>query len=742
MKRICALLLCMAMLVFNAALFVSAEEETGVVSQNAVSYTCRYDAKSKQVIIEGTVNHDFTVAHSTYRIGVISIAPGQDCSAVINDPEAELLADAAMTVKFVFHASAETEFQRYYRYAIIFTSPEGERLLGTEPKVPSVNSEPEYDSSSRTGFKGISDASPSDIGRYGAGTVIIDAELSKMLGDSSDSILYPMNGSYIHIRKSYIEEIDRAVTSASVNNADIYFRLLLSSSCTLISAVHGDGGRYSIPDMCSEEAVSYLSTLLKFISDRYEDKICGVIAGSRIDDAEYTNDIGTLSFEQYADMYALYLTAIGNAFRESGDNIDAVIPISDSNDFSGESIGKTLNTEKLLDAVVYRLENVISGNFRCSVMLEAETSPLEITVGSTGKKIKTDGQSDSSRLCAENISVLSDYIRRLTEKYETAPRSLIYLWTPDASLSGTAFCCAYAYTYVQLLKNDCVSAFAVNFGDDLRGAEKLFKYIDTSKGGELLTGLARYFEDTSVLSTELPTLRTLIEKNFENTLSIGIKGEFQYMDFTSSSVFDCMKAGEHCKYIRSDHDADGTRALRITTSDMSVGDTAECIAVFEYPEKYGYTPYLSLYFAVDAPDASDMAVYEVTLTAGRENVHIETVGAVKNGELNELFFDVSEYSALSDATYIKVSVRCLIEPTAGLSLWLHELKGYSDIYTSSELEELITAQRLAERGENVEDEEIFDYTVIFTVIGIMLAVGAVGIGLIMVLKREEDKKDE
>lgn len=739
MKRICALLLCAAILAFNTALFVGAEAQEEAVSQNAVSYTCRYDAKGRQVIIEGTVNHDFTVAHANYRIGVIAVAPGQNITAAISNPDAEFLAEASMTVKFVFHAAAETEFQRYYRYAIVFTSPDGERLLGAEPRVPSVLSEAEYSAEERTGFKGIANASPSDVGKYGAGTVIIDAELSKMLGDSSDSILYPMNGSYIHVRKSYIEEIDRAVVSAKLGNAEVYFRLLLSSSCEKMAAVIGDGGKYGVPDMYSEEAVIYLSTLLKFISERYEDSISGVIAGSRIDDAEYTNGVGTLSQAQYADMYTLYLTAIGNAFREGENNIDVVIPISSANDFTGESSGRLLNTADLLDDVVYRLENVISGNFRCSVMLETGASPLGISAEGIGEKIKTDVPSNDTELCAENITVLSEYIRALGEKYETAPQSFMYLWTPDEALSGTAFCCAYAYNYVQLLKNGYVSAFAVDFGGDFRGAEKLFKYIDTSNGGELLEELAKYFDDASALSASLPVLRTLIEKNFENALPSGIKGEFQYMDFTSSAVFDCMKAGERCKYIRSDHNAEGTRALRITTSDMGVGDTAECIAVFEYPEYYGYTPYISLCLAVDAPDASDMAVFEVTLTAGRESVSIAAFGAVKNGELNELFFDISEYSALSNATYIKISVRCLTEPTAGLSLWLHGLKGYSDIYTDAELEELITAQRLAERGEDEDVEEGFDYTVIFTVVGVMLAVGAVGIGLIMVLKREEDK---
>jgi hypothetical protein len=96
------------------SLSASAEEQndTGILT-NAVYYTCNYDAKDKQIAIEGTVNHDFMISHANYTISVIAILPGQDYRTVVSDPSPEILAEASMSVKFTFHVEVSTNFERY-----------------------------------------------------------------------------------------------------------------------------------------------------------------------------------------------------------------------------------------------------------------------------------------------------------------------------------------------------------------------------------------------------------------------------------------------------------------------------------------------------------------------------------------------------------------------------------------------------------------------------------------------------
>ena len=187
--------------------------------------------------------------------------------------------------------------------------------------------------------------------------------------------------------------------------------------------------------------------------------------------------------------------------------------------------------------------------------------------------------------------------------------------------------------------------------------------------------------------------------------------------------------------------AEGVRALQMGTIAMEHGEVAESVCVFEYPEDYIYTPYISIIAGVSDEKADDNSLYEITLTMGMENARIVTTGMLKNGELAELFFDISEFSEISMCNYLKISVRCLTGKTEEMSVWLHSIKGYSAEYTSSELSNLIEQRRQQIRNED-SAEEGFDRGIIITIIGVTFAVGAVAIGLTIVFKRDEEDEDE
>lgn len=747
MKRICAFMLCMIMLVISLATsaFADGEKKETQILENAVYYSCDYDAKEKQVIIEGTVNHDFMISHSDYTIRVMSVLPGENFDSVISNPESKVLAETSMTVKFTFYVPISGNIERYSKYAILFCSPEGENLLTGEPKMPSVSSDFSYDPTRRMGFKGIMSKNSASISDSGAGTVIIDIDLEKMIGDTADSILYPMNGSYVHIRKSYIEDIDKTVLASAVGESRVYFRILLGASSTAIeSYAVDDTKKYGIPNMYSETVIDYVITLTSFLAERYgidSGGLDGIIAGSRIDDTETVNAIGSMSVEEYAELYTMYLAVLANAVRDKDNTVDIVIPLSDANDYTSESYVKDpVRASVLLDNIIYRLDNTVSGNFHCSVMLETDVTPLGITVRSIGDGIDTDFSEDDARLGVRNISDFTSYITALSSKYENVPSNVIYMWHSDGTVSGDALCCAYAYMFKILSQNTTISSFVADFGDNEYSVYRLFKYIDTDCSDEMLSPLLRYFNDTSWAGNKIPVSRALLEKEFSSVQPDNIIGEFQYMDFTDSSVFECMNVGAGCEYIRSDYNSVGERALRVGTSPLSVGDTAECIGFFEHGEDYSYTPYLSVKLEIDDMKASDSSLYEVSFTVGMGTSRTVAVGTVKNGEQCELFFDISDFADISMGDYIKISVRCLTEDTEGLSVWLHELKGYSTQYSTEELSELIEARRREIRGENYSDDSGFDYTVIITVVGVLFALGAVAIGLLMVFKRDNDEE--
>ncbi len=746
MKRILCFVTCVILIaLFVAPSVQAADNESAEAADrfvDAVNFTCVYDIDKRQVVIDGTVSHDFMISHGDYKIKVYSIMPGDSYESVLNDTSGSQLAESVMTVRFTFYIDVDSTLERYSKYVMIMSSPDGKNYLAGQPMLPSISSDFEYDTLDRSGFKGISNQSPVNIGGSGAGTVVVDVDIAKTVGDTSDSILYPMNDSYVHIRKSYIDQIDKQIQSAAVKESRVYIRLLMEQD-----------GAYRIPDLHSEEVLDYVFTISGFLAERYDadnGNIRGMIVGIRIDDVEEANDIGELSLEEYAELYTLYLVVVGNAVRELRTDFDIVIPFSDMNDYSSDAYANnTICPSALLEQIIDRLDKNVSGTFNCSMMIESDSVPLNISEQSIGEGIKPDTLADVSTLGPDTVAHFLSYLQNLNTRYESVPSNVIYMWTVDDGMVGNALCCAYVYTYLRLIEYPEISSFVVSLGDaSYESLRNVIRNIDTERANDVISPLARYFGVTSWdqiigKNIDLPVYKYLFESNLFADRPKDIKGEFVYMDFTASSVYGMMSAGQDCEYIRSDHDATGTRSLCVRSAAMGVGRPMETIGIFEYPESYEYTQYLSLTVEVVDNNASAGSLYEITLTLGNKTAEAVAVGVVRNGEKQELYFNVEDFSDGELAEHIRVSARCLTGDTQGFSLWLHELKGHSTEYDSDTLKELIEARRHELRNEDVDGEGGFNYSVIVTVVGIVFAIAAVAIGLMIVFRRDDEgERDE
>ena len=92
--------------------------------------------------------------------------------------------------------------------------------------------------------------------------------------------------------------------------------------------------------------------------------------------------------------------------------------------------------------------------------------------------------------------------------------------------------------------------------------------------------------------------------------------------------------------------------------------------------------------------------------------------------------------------HIKISVRPLGEASRSLSVWLYDIKGYSTAYDSETLASLIEQKRMEIRNENSDGQSGFNYTTIITVIGVVLAIAAVTVGLLIVFRRDEENSQK
>ncbi len=733
------------------ALESETKESETVSAEGAVSYTCVYDAESQKVIIDGTVSHDFLVTHKDYKIKVYAIAPDQTYDSVVNDPEVKPLGNTGMTVRFTFAIPVKGILERYSMYAVVVSSPENENFFTCEPMMPSISSSFVYNADDKSGFKGILSSSPADISNSGAGMVTVDVDVSKALGNAADSIPYPMSNSYINIKKSYIESIDKQVMAASLQGSKVYIRLLLHVNDKQLSECYIENStQYTIPKLGSEYALEYIFTVSRFMAERYNGdrygKISGMILGTAIDDMSL-NNIGNMDVYSYAELYTLGLVVVGNAARAVRTDFDIVIPLSDTNDYTESYNGDlVIRPSQLLEQIISRLDKNVSGTYDCSVMLESTHSPLTISSDGEGENSLAANE-DITGITADTIGVFTSFLSSLKAKYYSVPTNIIFKWSPDGALKGNLLCVSYVYKYLRLFANKYVSSFVLDTDKDkLLQLEECVKYIDTDSFSRL-ADIAKYYGYSSweqLLGAQITPKRThlLLETGFSHSRPAKIKGEFLYTDFTSTTVYSLMSAGQRCTYIRPDYNAEGERILSVASDKLGISETVETMGIFEYPESYEYTEYLSMKIGVADKGASSDAIYRLRLTLGNGADKLVAEGAVRNGQTEMLYFDVSEFSRRFKAEYIRISVSSLTGESPSCTVQLSELRGYSKTYSAEELSTLVEQKR-AELKESVEGEEQgFDFVLWLTLIGIVFATVIVGIVLFMIFRRDERKENK
>ncbi len=755
MKRLIAFLLSCVFLTLVLLPSVSAaetEESEAEKFRDSAVFSCVYNETDKQIVIEGTVNHDVMLNHRDYTIKVYSFSADSTYEELLANDERVALASANLTIKFTFHIKTLTISERFAKYVLVFCSPEGEEYLVGEPLLPSVASDFEYIHGDRSAYKGIFVDEAAYVGESGAGTVIIDVMLDEAFADNSNSIIYPINDTSVYFGRSFVTNVDKKVIEAWASGARIYLRFLTRASNAHLSAAYlTDDERLSLPDLYSEQTLNMIYAVSSFFSQRYDGtngRISGVILGSKIDDVVHTNHIGSMSLDEYAELYSLYLVVVANAMRTVETGIDVVIPLSDANDYGEEQANKDWGADELLGAIVSILNNSVSGDFDCSVMIQSSYVPFGISNSNIKDGIDMSAI-DNSKISASNIGIFTAYVDDLSRRYSSAPTNIIYNWEQPADLRGNALCCAYAYTFYKLYGTANVSAFVISVDkasiDAYKSVADLVRYIDTVGSTIYTERFLKYFgkSDWSQIvgnSVKINSAYSLIETEMTSNKKFDYVGKFTYIDFSNSSVINYMHKGNNAEDMIYAYDGIETRTLKIGSSALEIGDSFGCVGIYEYSEKYAYTPTMSLRLRVDG--GVEGALYEVTLTFGTGKDRIISKGVVGDNELTTLYFDAYSYSSAFMADNIRISVRCLTDSTEKCVLWLYDLSGYSDIYNSDELSSLIDEQRRKIRDPNGDENEGWNSRLVLTVVGVILAIIAVGIGLLMVFRKDDSKKKE
>ena len=726
---------------------------------NAVTLTCEYSNDAKKIEINGNVNYNVLVSYGKYTLGILRISPSQSTEDAINAQVPDIAASMNIAAKFSFSIGIKNTVERFSKYAVVIISPEGEIILASEPRNISVSSSA---NSTKENFKGILPIGAEEIsisGDMGFGSVIIPVYYDRIVNLSMNGYIYPHEDTHCFFDKSYIDELDAKIRTYSVRGARVYLQLLLPHD-RQNTELMGSGGEafcdYEIPDVYDSDTLSKIHTYVKFLTSRYNShvngKIGGIIVGDKIDKNEY-NACGELSLDAYAEKYAFYLSVVANTARVENPNIDIIVPFSNV-DCYGRIVdinGADHLPTDLIEKISSILDDCFYEGFDYNIMIESCDSPVGVTSSEDGfDDIYTVQTDDSPELSVNNLTRLNSFLSGIKRVYRSAPKNYIFLWQIPESLKGNLLECSYVYSYYTLIRSSHASSFVISFAQTDEGTlEEIMKTvgcIDTINGNQQSNALLHFFNATSwkdiidsYSESGLNLRNEMISGNGD--ISASSKGSFSYFNFSTGDTSGWYGAS-FGKSVNSDYGEGGQRVLRQTVERATGAAHSDLFYVYEYDESLIYTPSLNFKMAITDGEVSSGDIYEVTVTIGKGSSSITRSQTVRSGEAFDMWLDVESYGKTNNASYIKISTRSITGSTDEYSLWVYDVSGHSNIYTSQELEELISEERRNIRDQlqnsNRDNYDSVIYWIVFSIILFAILIGGV---LLIILRRDDSKKN-
>lgn len=718
----------------------AAEEanDTEELFKDVLSYTCVFDTQAKRIRLSGTLDNKLFAEHSKWSLAVYAVPPGTTEYEVLNMPDSKPLAEATVSIKFEFSFKADDIISRYSRYAVFLRSPEGESVLCTEAQFPEVPSTFQAVNDKRY-YKGLCADFDSRVTDISPGTAILPLYWDELFSETPSSVFILADGKQYFFNKDTVDELDVALRSMSASGNKIYLRLYKKSE-------ENSSAEYVMPDVYDHDTVARIHAAVSFLTDRYGDREFGVISGYILGKGWETpkkyNYGGNITFEEYVRKCATYAVIVANAARMIDSSIDVVIPLSGNEFLTEPKKGQTKNAFKqTAEGILSYFDASFYAGINCSFLLDTSDVPLGISNSNVYDGIKTDIEDADGKFYAGLQTGFSDYLFSLGLSYKSCPEKYIFSWTPPSTLNGIALSAAYAYSYYKLLSDNAIYLFAVDFSKraDIEGVAHLMKYIDTDKGVSATQSLAKLFDKKSwkeIVSAELLE-QYAKRQTLTAPVNVGIKedfkGSFYYFNFANSNLVENWYKGVGCISIKSDYRAEQKKSLCADLLLDGTDRSSEVIYIYGYPENMSYTSHLNFSFSIS--DDADNSLYEVKFTLENNGNRIEGSSVIRANEEYDVMLDISEFANGNTTEAVRISVRSLDGKSGECSLWINDICGYSQSYDSETLEELINISRENMRNPNVDEENRTKVETVAFAIGIVLAIGALGLGIFVSFKR-------
>lgn len=699
--------------------------------------SCVYNSASKTVIVKGSVYHDVTIAAAGASLYLYRLAPSQSLEELLADPTAVPVAYSAMSIGFQLRAPATDVASRFARYVVLISMPDGKRVPLSAPCFATSEGKAATEID-RDNFKGIETTLISGAIDSNVGSAVVDVYLNRLENEKNSGYLYTVENKYFYFDRAYLAELDAQIRSLSGAACKVYLRFLVEEegaplNCAMydepLSAASSEGettspARYRAMHADTTEALRDLYAYTSFLTARYHGTdvgdIAGIIIGSRVDQSEKYHAAGDVTLPEYVEMYGQTLQVIAGAAQDINSELTFIVPVSDS--WNASLIGGAhrrgdFTVELFVDSLAAYLSLYGGSNF--TVMIESTHNPYGLN-DQYFEPIQTDGEEiseamlpkltpatqDSPYLSSENIVLLDNYLAIHAAQYDSLADRYYFHWSPDEQTGGNALSASYVYHYYRLFHDNRAAAFFVSFREketagnltEFSKIRYLVKYIDTDSGSYRTSFALDIFEVESWgdlidgFRRDLVEHTRLSESNFAKYDADGIVGSYTLFDFGTANSPRGWYAGNYCLSVdvSSNNRYEKSLNARMKADLSSLAEYSDIAYRFPTPMTLEYTPYITVSLMVEGPTDQDF-VYEVKLSCGSDDSYTEAKQVVRNGEQVTLTMDVSQFSAVSQMEYMRLSVKTVMGENETFTLRVNRISLDSQEYDSDALRSLIDA---------------------------------------------------
>ena len=735
----------------NAPISNQANSKEELYSENILSFSCIYDAKSKSVNIKGTMNHDAFALYGNSTLLIYLIPAGKTEHEIINDANSLPIAQASVSISFAFSFKVASITERYSRYAIFIRTADGKYILTTEAQYAETDGKFEH-LNDKNKFKGLSGNYSSSISEVKAQNTIIPVYLDILFNEDSSGYLYHIDDCQISFNKSYIDELDSQIRSLSLFNTEVYLQFLLRSDGIASTSIN-DLAEYALPNTFEEQTTIQIHAATDFLVSRYlngdNGVISGIVLGKAWDNAPKYNSFKDISFEQYVLMCGNYTAIVSNAARDINPKIDIVLSFDANGFYIEENSNNTSNnrfsTKALLTALMKYFDASSYSGIKCSLLFEVYETPFDITPNNIQDGVDINKQLDDNKFYIGQQNIISVFLKELSSQYKSTASNYNILWIPNKELYGNALCAAYAYAFYELLSDNNVIGFNVEFSSKAENFKNLtdllfiLKSIDSNNeanSNASTESLLSFFKKSNwseVIGTKeltKPSTKTYYLAEPLTHLPNKLKGEFCYFDFSKAFLADGWINGVGCEDIKIDYLLSSEKALKANFNLIN-NDFCDLIYRYEYAENISYTPYIKFDLEVVSDQISPL--YEIRFVFNSKDAAFETKSVIKGNQRSEIILNMTNAKDFSLLNSVKISLRSLDDSVESSTLCIRNITGYSKKYTNQELKDFVEKERDKQHNNNDAD---YSFWFKFGVVAIIIVASAIfGFILILFIKK-------